>query len=164
MFRHFIALLIALGLFCAAPLTASANDASWSKVKDRGELIVGFAAHYPPFDSKNEKTGEFEGFDVDMAKALADELGVGVKFVDAEWQGLLGGLNKGDFDMLITCMSKSEGRGKNVTFSDVYYRLADVMVMPKGADALCARMNQALTDIRANGKYDTAVQRWLTVN
>lgn len=257
MFRHFTALLIALGIFCSAPLAATASDASWSKVQDRGELIVGFAAHYPPFESKNEKTGEFEGFDVDMARALASELGVQVKFVDAEWQGLLGGLNKGDFDMLITCMSKSEGRGKNVTFSDVYYKLADVivvnrdaadladadalkgkvvgvqlgsgseqlvdkltglkeikrynynpeafldlkagridavvvgyayainqiksdaaykvtgkplaeaeivMVMPKGADALCSKMNQALAGIRGNGKYQAAVGRWLTVN
>lgn len=123
---------LVLALVCVLFLAGvAAADDSWSKVEARGELIVGFAAHYPPFESKNEKTGEFEGFDVDLAKAMAAELGVEVKFVDAEWQGLLGGLNKGDYDMLVTCMSKSETRGQNVNFSDVYYTLADVIVVGK---------------------------------
>lgn len=73
---------------------ASASDGSWSKVKNKGELVVGFCAAYPPFESRNEKTKEFEGFDVDLAKALGKETGVNVKFVDAEWQGLLGGLKR----------------------------------------------------------------------
>lgn len=121
-------MLLACLCFFVLVQTAVADD-SWSKVQARGQVVIGFAAHYPPFESKNEKTGEFEGFDVDLAKAMAEVLGVKVKFVDAEWQGLLGGLNKGDFDMLMTCMSKSETRGQNVNFSDSYYSLADVMVV-----------------------------------
>lgn len=120
-------LLACICLFVLAD--AAVADDSWSKVQSRGEVVIGFAAHYPPFESKNEKTGEFEGFDVDMALAMAEVMGVKVKFVDAEWQGLLGGLNKGDFDMLVTCMSKSETRGQNVNFSDVYYNLTDVIVV-----------------------------------
>ena len=123
--------------FLALASVAAADD-SWSKVQSRGEIVVGFAAHYPPFESKNEKTGQFEGFDVDMAKAMADVLGVKVKFVDAEWQGLLGGLNKGDYDMLVTCMSKSETRGQNVNFSDVYYKLADVIVVGKDSQGIAS--------------------------
>ena len=42
-------------------------DESMTRVNERGELVVGFCAQYPPFESKNEKTGEFEGFDVDLA-------------------------------------------------------------------------------------------------
>jgi len=257
MFKRFIVIAVAMIILAAAASAAVAGDASWSKVQERGELIVGFAAHYPPFESKNEKTGEFEGFDVDMGRAVAQELGLKVSFVDAEWQGLLGGLNKGDYDVLITCMSKSEGRGKNVTFSDVYYKLADVivvnrdaadlsgaealkgkvvgvqlgsgseqlvdklsglkeikrynynpeafldlkahridalvvgyayainqiksdpaykvtgeplaeaeivMVMPKGADALCGKLNEGLAGIRKNGAYQAALDRWLTVH
>lgn len=128
-------------LTCLCFLTlagVAAADDSWSKVRSRGEIVVGFAAHYPPFESKNEKTGKFEGFDVDMAKAMADVLGVKVQFVDAEWQGLLGGLNKGDYDMLVTCMSKSETRGQNVNFSDVYYKLADVIVVGKDSQGIAS--------------------------
>lgn len=128
--HYFVSICLPLLLLTVAP--AQAADHSLQKVKQRGEMIVGFAAQYPPFESKNEKTGEFEGFDVDLAKALAEKLGVDVSFVDSEWQGLLGGLMKGDFDVLITCMSKSETRGQEVTFSDVYYHLADVIVVRKG--------------------------------
>jgi polar amino acid transport system substrate-binding protein len=123
-------------LFCLAGVAAA--DDSWTTVQSRGEMVVGFAAHYPPFESKNEKTGEFEGFDVDMARAMAEVLGVKVRFVDAEWQGLLGGLNKGDFDMLVTCMSMSETRGQNVNFSDVYYKLADVIVVGRDSQGIAS--------------------------
>lgn len=111
-------------------------DNSFQKVKERGSIVVGLCAQYPPFESKNEKTGELEGFDIDMGKALADKMGVKAKFVDAEWQGLLGGLKKGDYDILITCMSKSETRGENVNFSDVYYKLPDVIVVRKNETAI----------------------------
>jgi polar amino acid transport system substrate-binding protein len=123
-------------LFCLAGVAAA--DDSWTTGQSRGEMVVGFAAHYPPFESKNEKTGEFEGFDVDMARAMAEVLGVKVRFVDAEWQGLLGGLNKGDFDMLVTCMSMSETRGQNVNFSDVYYKLADVIVVGRDSQGIAS--------------------------
>lgn len=111
--------------------TSAIADNSWNSVSKKGKMVIGLCAQYPPFESKNEKTGKLEGFDVDLGKALGEELGVTAEFVDAEWQGLLGGLQKGDFDILITCMSKSETRGKNVNFSDVYYELPDVIVVRK---------------------------------
>lgn len=133
-------LVLACLIFLTLVNVATADD-SWTKIQTRGEMVVGFAAHYPPFESKNEKTGNFEGFDVDMAQAMAKIMGVKVKFVDAEWQGLLGGLNKRDYDMLITCMSKSETRGQNVNFSDVYYKLADVIVVGKANSSITKGAN-----------------------
>lgn len=121
--------------FCISLVSASyaseVSDTSLAKVKEAGELTVGFCAQYPPFESKNEKTNEFEGFDIDLAKAIAKEIGVEAKLVDAEWQGLLAGLNKGDYNTLITCMAKSEARGENTNLSDVYYLLPDVIVVKK---------------------------------
>ncbi len=111
-------------------------DESLTSLKSAGEMRVGFCAQFPPFESKNETTGQFEGFDVDLGKALANELGVKATFIDAEWQGLLGGLKKGDYDMLITCMSKSETRGQNVNFSDVYYELPDVIIVRKDEQSI----------------------------
>jgi len=123
-------MMCSLFLVLAAGAPAKA-DSSLEKVKEKKQLTVGFCAQYPPFESKNEKTNEFEGFDVDLARALAKEMGVEIKLVDAEWQGLLAGLQKGDYDTLITCMSKSEARGENTNFSDVYYTLPDVIVVKK---------------------------------
>jgi polar amino acid transport system substrate-binding protein len=119
---------IAVALMMVFAVHTWADD-SFDRVETKGELVVGLCAQYPPFESKNEKTGELEGFDIDMGKALADRMGVKARFRDVEWQGLLGGLKKGDYDVLITCMSKSETRGQNVNFSDVYYTLPDVIVV-----------------------------------
>lgn len=127
-------MLICLTL-AALPAFAVADD-SWKSVQSKGEMVVGFCAQYPPFESKNEKTAEFEGFDIDLARALGEKLGIKVKLMDAEWQGLLGGLKKGDYNILITCMSKSEAREESVNFSDVYYKLPDVIVVRKDEAAI----------------------------
>lgn len=116
--------------------SAFAADNSLKKVKDKGTLVVGFCAAYPPFESRNEKTGKFEGFDVDLGAALAKQLGVKVEYRDAEWPGLIAGVNKGDFDVLVTCMSRSEARGKNVNMSDTYYKDSDVIAVRKGDDSI----------------------------
>jgi len=118
-----------------SPFVAGADD-SFKKVQAKGEMVVGFCAQYPPFESKNEKIAEFEGFDVDLGKALAQKMGVKARFVDAEWQGLLGGIKKGDYDVLITCISKSETRSENVNFSEIYYQLSDVIVVRKDDTAI----------------------------
>lgn len=119
---------LAILLFAAAGHPAFAADAL-KKAQERGTLVIGFCAAYPPFESRNEKTGKFEGFDVDLGTALAEKLGLKAEFRDTEWPGLIAGVNKGDFDVLLSCMSKSETRGENVNMSDIYYRLSDVVVV-----------------------------------
>jgi len=131
----FAVALLALVVF---PLVAMGDD-SWKNVQSKGEMAVGFCAQYPPFESKNEKTAEFEGFDIDLARAIGEKLGVKVKLMDAEWQGLLGGLKKGDYNILITCMSKSEAREEAVNFSDIYYKLPDVIVVRKDDTAITGK-------------------------
>ena len=112
------------------------KDDSLTKIQEAGKIRVGLCAAYPPFESRNEETGEIEGFDIDLAHALSDEIGIPVEINDAEWQALLGGLNKGDFDVLITCMSKKEAAAENVNMSDVYYELKDVIVVKEGNDTI----------------------------
>ena len=131
-----------VGVVSLAFLTClAAGGASWAadalkSVRDRGTLVVGFCAAYPPFESRNETTGEFEGFDVDLGRALAEKLGVKAEFRDTEWPGLIAGVNKGDFDVLLSCMSRSETREENVSMTDTYYRLSDVAVVRTGDERL----------------------------
>lgn len=110
----------------------STKDNSWQKVNDKGEIVVGLCAEYAPFESKNEKTNQIEGFDIDMANAIGKELGVKVKVVDAQWEALIGGVTKGDYDVIISCMAKKEAASGNVNMSDVYYNLNEVMVVNQG--------------------------------
>lgn len=123
-------LIICFSLTICLVSNAFAGDDSWEKIQAKGEIVVGFCAQYPPFEYKNDKGG-FEGFDVDLGKALANQLGIKITFKDAEWQGLIAGMNKGDYDMLITCMGKNDARGANVNFTDVYFNLTEVIVVRK---------------------------------
>lgn len=104
------------------------EDQSWEKVEDRGKLIVGQCAEYPPFSSRND-AGESEGFDVDLANAIGEELGVEVEVVDSAWEGLLGGILRGDYDVLVTAMSREEAAAERVNTSDTYYDLPEVVVV-----------------------------------
>lgn len=106
------------------------NDLSWERIKEKNELVVGFCAQYPPFEFKTG-TGEFQGFDVDLANAIGKKLNIPVKFKDGEWQGLIAGLSKGDYDILITCMGKTAKRMERVDFSDGYIDLTEVLVVRK---------------------------------
>jgi len=112
--------------------TPAAADPSLEKIKSAGVIVVGTAPFYAPFESTNTKTKQIEGFDVDMMNAIAAKLGVKAEFKPAEWQALLGGLEKGDYDVIVSAMSKKEAAGNNVDFSEVYYELPDVIIVKKG--------------------------------
>lgn len=127
-------LLILLSLI-AFTANGFALDNSWERIKEKGELVVGFCAQYPPFEFKTE-TGELQGFDVDLANAIGKELGIHVKFMDGEWQGLIAGMKKGDYDVLITCMGKTAKRMEMVNFSDAYVDLTEVIVVRKEDDKI----------------------------
>jgi polar amino acid transport system substrate-binding protein len=111
---------------------ATAPDGSLDAIKTKGVIIIGTAPFYAPFESTNSKTKQIEGFDVDMMNAIAAKMGVKAEFKPAEWQALLGGLEKGDYDVIVSAMSKKEAAGKNVEFSNVYYQLPDVIIVKKG--------------------------------
>jgi polar amino acid transport system substrate-binding protein len=122
---------------CAAepadePTAAVDAGDALTRVQDRGTLIVGTAPFYAPFESTNEQTKEIEGFDVDMMTEIASRMGVEIEFVPSEWQGLLGGLEKGDFDVIVSAMTEKEAAEGNVEFSQVYYDLPDVIIVASG--------------------------------
>jgi len=116
----------------ATTTPVAAGDGSLQKVKDAGTLVVGLAPFYAPFESTNDKTKQLEGFDIDLMNAVVAKMGVKATFRSAEWQALLGGLEKGDYDVIFSAMSKKEAAEANVEFSDTYYELADVIITAKG--------------------------------
>lgn len=113
-----------------APEAAPADtDQSWEKVKAKGELVIGNCPEYPPFSSRNA-ANEIEGFDSDFAKALGEALGVKVTVKDTAWEGLVAGLQKGDHDVIISCMSPEEATAASdsVMMTVPYYELNEIIV------------------------------------
>jgi polar amino acid transport system substrate-binding protein len=133
-----------------------AADTSWEAIQAKKQLVVGFCAQYPPFEFKNDK-GQFEGFDVDLGNAIGQKLGVDILFKDGEWQGLIAGMKKGDYDMLITCMGETTARKENVNFSDVYIDLTEVLVVRKEESKIASVAD--LADKTVGAQFATSSER-----
>jgi len=129
-------------IFCILCTAVQAADNSWNMVTQKNKLVIGFCAQYPPFESKTA-SGTFEGFDVDLGKAIGKVMGVPVEFRDGEWQGLIAGMNKGDYDMLITCMSRTNARKNNANFSDPYYDHPEIVMLAKDNMAITSQKDLA---------------------
>jgi polar amino acid transport system substrate-binding protein len=111
--------------------TSSISRASTlNKIVTRGELRVGFESGYVPFEMKTS-SGEYIGFDVDMARMMAKELGVKLKMVDTAWDGIIPSLMTNKFDMIVGGMTITLQRAKTINFSDPYFRTGQAILIPK---------------------------------
>lgn len=92
-------------------------------IKKKGKIIVGTSADYPPFETHALVDGEDQivGFDIEIAKYIADELGVELELVDMDFDKLLGGLETGMLDMVIAGMNPTPEREKEANFTDIYF-------------------------------------------
>lgn len=89
------------------------------QIKDRGTLKVGLMGTYQPYNFLNEKK-EMDGFDADIAKELAKRLGVDVEFVSQEFSGMVAGLQTEKFDAVISQMTITDERKKQMDFTEPY--------------------------------------------
>ena len=105
-------------------------------VKESGKLVVAMSADYPPFEFHSTKDGadKVAGVDVDLANAVAKEIGVDVEVKEMTFDGLVGALKADKVDMVISGMSPSPERKENVDFSDVYYTGTNVLIVRKGEE------------------------------
>ena len=102
---------------------------------DSGKLVFGTSAGYPPFEFHALIDGKDEivGLDIDIAKHIADELGVELVIQDMDFDKLLGGLSTGMLDMVIAGMNPNPERDAN--FTDVYYEANLSVIVHKDNDA-----------------------------
>lgn len=101
------------------------------EIKSKGKLVLGTSADYPPFEFHKLIDGKDEivGFDIEIAKLIAEELDVELEIVDMKFEGLLPALTTDDIDMVIAGMSEDSERAKMVDFSIQYYQGQHRMVV-----------------------------------
>ncbi|UWF59689.1 ABC transporter substrate-binding protein [Brucella sp. 2716] len=97
------------------------------------KLVIGTEGAYPPFNFINPD-GSLSGFDVDIARALCDEMKAECTFITQEWDGTIPALQAGKFDAYVSSMSITEERKKQVDFSDKYYNTPPGVAAPKDTD------------------------------
>lgn len=116
----------------AAPASAAYLDT----IKQRGKLIIGVKFDVPTFGLKNPMTDQVEGFDADigreLAKALLGDPGK-VEFVEAISSNRIPFLQEDKVDLVISTMTITDARKKEIDFSDPYYMAGQSILVPKGS-------------------------------
>ncbi|MBK5441935.1 transporter substrate-binding domain-containing protein [Peribacillus sp. TH24] len=108
-----------------------------TQVKDNDKIVFGVKNDTRLFGLKNPSTGEVEGFDIDIAKALAAEI-LGdekkVEFKEVTSKTRMALLNNGDIDAIVATMTITDDRKKEVDFTDVYFDAGQTLLVKKGSD------------------------------
>lgn len=94
-------------------------------------LVMGTNATFKPFEYKDGN--EVVGFDVDLAREIAKDMGKELKIEDMSFDGLLPALESRQIDMVVAGMSVTAEREKNALFSDSYYQSSQKIVVPKNS-------------------------------
>lgn len=125
-------LVLAFLLGCNAPGKDDNGlaDISLEVVKERGQLIVGTSTSYPPMEFYDE-SGVLVGFDMDLAKIIASELGVEAVLVDYEWENLFSAIKNGSVDLAISSMTITPERQQEILFSIPYFNGGQVIMILK---------------------------------
>jgi glutamate transport system substrate-binding protein len=92
-----------------------------ARLQDEGEIAIGVKYDVPPFGFKNPRTGGVEGFDVDIANAIAAELGVKPKIIEAISDNRIPFLKDGTADLILSTMTINAERDEEIDFSEPYF-------------------------------------------
>ncbi len=166
----FIALTLVLMPFTSV---ANAQDNSYDMktinegLEEDGVLKVGMEANYAPFNWSQttasngaveigNSPGEYaNGYDLQMAVRLAEELGLTLEIVKLEWDGLPPALESGMIDAIIAGMSPTPERARQIDFSDAYYDSDLVLVVREDSEFAEATTLDAFDGARVTGQLNT---------
>lgn len=134
-----LGLLLAAGLLSgcgqnnAANNNASSGDAAATDapVAEAKTLTMGTSADFPPYEFHKVVDGKdtIVGFDIDIAKAIAADMGAELEIRDLPFESLLNELSSGRVDMIISGLSPTEERREKVDLSEIYYQATQAVVV-----------------------------------
>ena len=125
--KRILAMMVALMLcLCAAAFAEADSDLAY--VQANGKLVVGIT-DFAPMDYKDE-SGEWIGFDADMAKAFAESLGVAVEFIEIDWDNKIMELDNKSIDVVWNGMTLTDDVKAAMECSNAYANNAQVVIVP----------------------------------
>jgi polar amino acid transport system substrate-binding protein len=92
-----------------------------AEIQSRGTLRVATDPQYPPQSSLNDETGEWEGFDIDVATEIANRMGVEVEFITPGWEQIIAGSWQDRWDVSVGSMTVTPERDEVLHFATPYY-------------------------------------------
>jgi cyclohexadienyl dehydratase len=113
---------LAASLTLLRPAQAQETPTRLDAILARGAIRVGTTGDYKPFTALDKATGEYSGFDIELARDLGEKLGVKVEFVPTTWSTLMRDLAADQFDIAMGGISVTLERQKKALFSTPYLR------------------------------------------
>ncbi len=161
-----ILLLVPMVLVGCGGNEGKVEESTGGNSSERDTFRVGLEAGYAPFnwtqlDDSNggvkiDGNAEYAGgYDVEIAKRLAEGLGKELVIVKTEWDGLLPALTSGTIDAIIAGMSPTAERMESIDFSDIYYTSDLVMVVKKGSEYESATSIQDFSGAKITAQLNT---------
>ena len=133
------AFFVLLALLCAVLMPGCGQkddvsaDRSLERIKSKGVFVVGLDDAFPPMGFREKENGEIIGFDIDLARAVAERIGVKAVFKPVPWGGVILSLNRGDIDVIWNGLSITQEREKEIIFSKPYLKNRQVVIVRSGS-------------------------------
>ena len=166
--KKILALILAVALAaCMLVSCGAAGAEDLNNVTAAGKIVVGMECAYAPYNwttttpsetsvpISNSEGSYADGYDVMIAKLIADALGVELVIRAIEWDGLIPALESGEIDMIIAGMSPTEKRKLSIDFSDTYFDSNLVMVVKKDGAYANATSIQDFSGATVTGQLNT---------
>ena len=103
----------------AGSAAASGDGDLLAQITERGSMTFATEGTWSPWTFHNE-AGDLTGYDIEVARAIAERLGVEAEFAEGEWDGLLAGLDSGRYDTMANGVSVTEEREEKYDFTEPY--------------------------------------------
>lgn len=131
--KRFFAAITAITMLITCLTGCSFGQKGWKYIEDKGVLVVGLDATFAPMGFT--ENGEIVGFDIDLAKAVGEELGVEIKFQPISWDAKEMELSSKRIDCIWNGMSKTPEREKNMALTQPYLN-NKIVIMGKDASKI----------------------------
>ncbi|WP_371813176.1 transporter substrate-binding domain-containing protein [Bifidobacterium longum] len=123
---------VAVLVSVAACGSASAsNSSALEQVKQAGKIVFATEGTYAPFSYHDSKTNELTGYDVEVAKAIAKEVGIKAEFAEGSFDSLLAGVDAKKYDTVADQISATDERKAKYDFSEPYTYSYGVVITSK---------------------------------
>lgn len=123
-----------------------------------GTLTVATEGTYRPFSYHDEGSGDLVGYDVEIAEAVAEKLGLEVSFQETQWDAIFAGLDAGRFDVIANQVSINPEREESYLFSTPYSVSPGVIVVNEGDDSI-----SSFDDLAGKTTAQSLTSNWYTL-
>lgn len=145
-FKKIIALMMTGAMMMSVCVGCGSSESSESADKGGKEkkvIKVGMEVAYPPFEFYEEDGTTITGIDYDLSNAIGEELGYEMEFVPVAWDGIFAGLDKGDYDVIMSAITITPERTEKYSFTTPYIKnyqcvvtMSDAKNKPKSIEEL----------------------------